>query len=303
MMSSRKVLRLWALIIVALISTACGEDSSKTGSEGPGPDDTESFGGPFTDVEAYPVFISSEVVVGDNRFLLGLLDDNDAPIGTPDIDVAVAFFDLEVSNQKPVTTTDTDFIWSVPRRRGVYVTSASFSHPGEWGAEVRISGDGISENVRTSFEVLEEGSTPAIGAPAPASENPTADDVEDLTEISTDTNPNANFYRYSVAEALELGEPFVVTFATPKFCTSAVCGPTLDVVKKVSRGVAGVNFIHVEVYENLDDPNNLELVESVDDWGLPTEPWVFVVDNQGDVAAKFEGVVGAGELRSVLESL
>src|SRR3970282_354931 len=31
------------------------------------------------------------------------------------------------------------------------------------------------------------------------------------------------------------------------------------------------------------------LVPAVEEWGIPSEPYVFVVDADGDVAAKFEG--------------
>ncbi|HEX2076803.1 MAG TPA: hypothetical protein VHG08_03815, partial [Longimicrobium sp.] len=33
-------------------------------------------------------------------------------------------------------------------------------------------------------------------------------------------------------------------------------------------------------------------------WGLPTEPYVFVVDSSGNVTAKFEGIASAEELRT-----
>ena len=42
---------------------------------------------------------------------------------------------------------------------------------------------------------------------------------------------------------------------------------------------------------------------AVAEWGLPTEPWVFVVAADGTLAAKFEGAVGADELREVLNAL
>lgn len=82
-----------------------------------------------------------------------------------------------------------------------------------------------------------------------------------------------------------------------------MCGPTLNIVKKVSPDFPELTFIHVEVYENLDDPSNLVVVDAVNEWKLPTEPWVFVVDERGRVAAKYEGTVGADELRAELKKL
>ena len=297
-MNRRLSTTLCALVAVVLLA-ACGSDGGNGSSDA----NTSSFSTPFNDTDAYPVFISSEIVVGDNRFLLGLLDRNDAPIGKPDINVQVSFYDLQATGKQITQTKDMDFIWSTPGQRGVYVTDATFTHPGKWGAEVSIKGDGLDETIRSSFDVAKNSVTPAIGAPAPRSDTPTSADVSNLGEISTDRHPDARFYKMSVADAVTSGRPTIVTFATPKFCTSAVCGPTLNIVKRVSKSFGNFNFVHVEVYSNLDDPSNLKTVPAVKDWRLQTEPWVFVVDSRGRIAAKYEGIVGAGELRAELQSL
>lgn len=287
-----------------LLLAGCGSDgespSSQTGSEG---ETASSFDEPYDDVAAYPVFASSEIVVGDNRFLVGLLDSDDAPIGSPDIEVAIDFYDLEESESEPVSHADTRWLYTMPGERGLYVAYVQFDHAGKWGAEVTISGDGLDETVRGSFKVQADATTPAIGDPAPRSKTPVALTRKQIARISTDPHPTPRFYDTSVAEAIRSGEPFVVTFATPKFCSSQVCGPTLDVVEGVAKEWPDVTFIHVEVYSNLDDPSNLEVVPSVTEWGLPSEPWVFVVDARGRVAAKYEGAVAPRELSDVLGDL
>jgi hypothetical protein len=293
--------RLIGLLLVALFGlAACG------GGDAPGPAEGEEgsrFGGAFADAEAYPVFASSEIVVGENRFLVGLLDSNDAPIGSADIDMHIEFFDLAASETEAVFGADMEFIETIPGARGLYMTHATFDSAGPWGAEVSVTGDGLDETVNASFDVAEQGTTPAIGARAPASKTPTGDDVKDLSEISTDEHPDPDFYRMSVDEALAAKEPFVLTFATPKFCTSAVCAPTLNIVKRASKDFPGVTFIHVEPYDNLDDPSNLKPIKAVREWGLPSEPWVFVVDAKGRVVAKYEGTVTERELAEELKGL
>ncbi len=288
--------------VLALMFAACGDEAPPTEPSG---DASGGFDAPVpSDADAYPVIASSEHVVGENRFLVGVLNDEDAPIGSPAIEVAADFFFIEESSSEPVTSIDFDFIRTIPGQRGLYVGYVTFDRPGKWGAEVSIIGDGIDEAIRTnSFEVVEEGTTPALGERVPASKTPTASAAKDLRAITTDPHPDRDFYRVSIAQALRAREPFVVTFATPKFCTSAVCGPTLDIVKDVARGFRDITFIHVEVYTNLDDPSNLEVVPSVQEWGLPTEPWVFVVDARGRVAAKYEGTVARSELRAALRKL
>ena len=293
--------RVVSVLLVAVLGlVACGGDEPTT----PGEEPTGSkFGGAFADAEAYPVFASSEIVVGENRFLVGLLDGNDAPIGSADIQMHIEFYDLAESETEPVFGADMDFIETIPGARGLYKTTAEFDSAGQWGAEVTVTGDGLEETVNAAFDVAEEGTTPPIGAKAPASVTPTGDDVKDLSEISTDENPDPDFYRLSVDEALDAGEPFVLTIATPKFCQSAVCAPTLNIVKRASKDFPGVTFIHVEPYDNLDDPSKLKPVKTVREWGLPSEPWVFVVDAKGRVAAKFEGTVTEDELSEALEKL
>ncbi|MEA2452594.1 MAG: hypothetical protein QOG04_1304 [Actinomycetota bacterium] len=295
---SRKLITLLCAALIAL--AACGGG----GGEKPAAKSSGSrFGDPFTDAKAYPVFASSEIVVGENRFLVGLLDENDAPIGSRSIAMHIDFYDRASSETEPVFGTDMDFIETIPGERGLYVTTAKFDEAGSWGAAVTVTGDGLDETVNAAFDVAESGSTPEIGAPAPASDTFTAADVDNLSEISTDPHPDPDFYRESIKQAIARKEPFVVVFATPKFCTSQVCAPTLNIVKAASKSMTGVTFIHVEVYKNLDDPGHLVPVKAVREWGLPSEPWVFVVDANGKVAAKYEGTVTAGELEAVLKKL
>jgi hypothetical protein len=96
-----------------------------------------------------------------------------------------------------------------------------------------------------------------------------------------------------VAGSLRDRVPFVLAFATPKFCASRTCGPTVDVVDEVRRET-GVRAIHVEVYEDNDPDKGVN--RWMEEWKLPTEPWVFVIDEAGRIAAKFEGSVSVDEL-------
>lgn len=283
----------------ALLLAACGGSGEGTPAGASDPATADNAPDQIADAEAYPIFASSEVVVGSNRFLIGVRDQNDAPIGSRDLEVSVSF--EPQGDGTPTPTLDTEFLETVPGQRGLYVAKPEFDAAGPWTATVSISGDGIDETISQELEVAEESTTPAIGAPAPASDTATAGDVDSLKEISTAKKPDPRFYEVSIKEALAEGEPFVVVFATPKFCSSQVCGPTLDDVAKVMDDFPEVTVIHSEIYEGL-EPNNPP-VAAVTEWGLPSEPWVFVVDSDGKVAAKYEGSVGHGELRSALKDI
>lgn len=294
----------WLALLIAsmMVLAACGSDSDPGPTGGTSEEPAVSdFSTPFGDARAYPVIASSEVTVGENRFLIGLLDNNDAPTGSPEISVETSFYDLEASAEEPVSTESAEFVFIVEDQgRGLYVTHPTFDRAGTWGVEVAISGDGLDETLRTTFEVAEESSTPAVGDSVPASDTPTLDDAP-MAELSTDDDPVKRFYETSIADALKAGEPFVAVFATPKFCASAVCGPTLDDVEEVAKDFPKITFIHTEIYQD-NDPQNPP-VQPVIDWGLPSEPWVFVVDGNGKLVAKFEGSAPESELRPVLEGL
>ncbi len=74
-----------------------------------------------------------------------------------------------------------------------------------------------------------------------------------------------------------------------------------------------IGFVNVEPYELhltenglqpvLDEDGQLVPVQAVIDYGIPVEPYLFIVDADGDVFAKFEGVVGADELRASIEDV
>ena len=289
-----------------LVMAACGGDGNGPNEPagGEGSSGAASFNQPFTDASFYPVIASSEIVVGENRFLVGLLDDKDAPVANPNIDMHISFYDLGESAETPVSETDMRFIWIQKPYQGIYVGEAAFDAAGKWGAEVTITGDGADERLRASFQVEQRATTPAIGDPAPSVDTPTAADVNGrLSKISTDPKPDPDFYKLSVDEAIAAEKPFVVAFATPKFCASQTCGPTLQIVKQVADDFPKVNFLHVEPYELPAEATDLEPVGSVTKWGLPTEPWVFVVDGRGRVAAKFEGAISAPELGRALSKV
>jgi hypothetical protein len=97
----------------------------------------------------------------------------------------------------------------------------------------------------------------------------------------------------------------VIVFATPAFCTSNTCGPLLDQVKALRPQYPDVDFVHVEIYDDLqvESVDDLVTVPAVTEWGLPSEPWVFVVDDTGTVAGAFEGAASDEELKAAIDSV
>jgi hypothetical protein len=288
------------LTAVLMLPAACGDDG---GSDPGGGGAASSFRGDFTNAEIYPVVANADLAVGKNRFILGLNNANDAPVGEPNIDVTVDFYDLDESATEPVTSKDMQFIWSIKPLVGLYVTDVSFASAGKWGAEVGMDGAGYNESLKVGFNVKTDSSTPGIGEQPPPSTNLTLADVNKMSTITTDKSPDRSFYQTTVKEALASGDPFVVIFATPKFCQSETCGPMLDIFQDVAKDYPKLTFIHIEPYQLPADPSNLQPVQAAAEWGLPSEPWAFVIDGKGQVSAKFEGAVAPQEVRAELGAL
>jgi hypothetical protein len=207
------------------------------------------------------------------------------------------------------------FIWAIENERGIYVTDVDFPTAGAWTVEFTTEGlRGAEETIRLDMTVAETQSATAVGEPAPSVPTPTAADVGgDLARLSTDTDPLPAFYRTSEAKALTDGDPFVLVFATPKFCQTAQCGPTLDRLKPFVARYPGVTFIHVEPYQLtfdrdqlqpvLDANQQLQPVPAVDKFGILAEPWVYVVDRAGIVRGSFELIFSDDELTTVLDEV
>jgi hypothetical protein len=327
----RSIRRLLPLVVftLAFIPAACSSAGSSAipgGTASPAasgdcqsapaaPADQSGWTSASTAPTVFPVIVNSRLTCGANRLLFTFLDAQNQPVAKPDRTATISIYDLGRSGSSSVETETGTFVWGIDNVRGYYVANVSFHEAGTWGAEFKTAaGNAAAEMIRMTFEVAT--STPAIrvGEAAPATDNPTAASVNgQLAMISSDANPDPAFYKTSVKAALAAHEPFVLVFATPKFCVSAQCGPTLDRIKPLAAQFPTVDFIHVEpyqlAYQNgslqpvLDAQGNLQSIPAVLQWGILSEPWVFVVDRNGIVTASFEGVVSVDEITAAANAV
>ncbi len=143
---------------------------------------------------------------------------------------------------------------------------------------------------------------PAVGDRAPRVSTPTLASVGgDATKISTRVPPAEDLLRTNLADVLGK-KPVVLVFATPQLCVSRVCGPIVDVAEQVKAGVGDkVAFIHQEIYKDNEVAKGFR--PQVVAYHLPTEPWTFVIDKAGKVAARFEGAMSVGELQRAVATV
>jgi len=323
------------LSAAVLLAAGCGGTAPTaspaapaTGSPEPGacveapkpPPNLEGWSTAPAEPTVFPVIVNSggSLTCGPSRLLFTFLNTSNEPVGSPDRTASVALYNLGRDPATPIQTAESTFVWGIEDVRGFYVAALTFPEAGEWGAVFTTAvDDGAPEEIRVRFQVQTSSPVVQIGDPAPATDTPTSASVGgDLARLSTDTDPDPAFYETSVKAALAAHDPFVLVFATPKFCASAQCGPTLDRVKALAADYPEVTFINVEPYvlefrdgslqpvlDTSVDPPTLTSAEPTIEWGILSEPWVFVVDRDGIVTGSFEGVIAASELDAAIEAV
>ena len=279
-----------ALGLLLSVSGCGSNDAASTTEAGPRPGSLEAlWKRPGEDVAL--VMGTSDYAPGPARVSFLVLTQQARPIERP---TARVWLSLAL-DQAPFLT-GTARLEDVGKGQKIYVADLDIPGPGKYFLLAEPVGGTKIQGVG-NVVVEEQTKTPAVGDSAFPSKTPTLADAP-AEELTTSNPPDTELLRVSVADALAREKSFVVVFATPKFCESRTCGPVVDVVDAVRRRVPGVEFIHVEIYEE----NNpaLGVNRWVREWKLPTEPWVFLVGRNGRIKAKFEGAVSERELEAAV---
>jgi hypothetical protein len=259
-----------------------------------------------------PIQITGGFHVGDNRIVFTLTDSSgQKQVAGPDRTLTIGYHGPNATTIAPAPQS---FIWAIEGVNGVYVGRATFPTAGAWTADFTTSAPGSAAETTTfGFNVVDRLDVVSPGDPAPSVKTPTLADVGgDVTKISSDPKPDQDFYKTSEADALAGKKPFVLIFATPTFCQTATCGPTLDRLKPVAAAHPEMTFINVEPYK-LEYTNgslqpvltgqDLTPVEATTAFKLSTEPYVFVVGADGKVSASFELVFSPQEIEAAIKAV
>jgi hypothetical protein len=181
--------------------------------------------------------------------------------------------------------------------KAVYVADVPFHR---WGrhmviAIAKLDGRLVMTTPHSADVSRSASDPPAVGERAIRVHTRTMADVGgDASQLETRTPPARDLLRTDLADVVGR-KPVVITFATPALCQSRVCGPVVDIVEQArSRAPAGVAWIHQEIWTDNDPGKGVQ--GPVAAWRLRTEPWTFVIDRSGRIAARFEGAFSAGEL-------
>ncbi len=278
------VLGVLGVILFGMVSSGCGGSEAATFPE-----------------QSFAVVVSSDVGIGSTRLLVGIADAEGSRLGSPEhaVTLAAAPLDDMDSEMRGKGT----FVWIVPDVSGVYRADFDFDRPGIWQVTVIPESGGPFDTV--PFTVREDTAAPGVGDAAPAAPTPTLGELP-IEALTTDDDPDPRFYEMSLAEAMLSGRDTVLVFSTPAYCRTSACGPLLDIAKEVARDHPDVNFLHVEVYTGFTEPGfspdigHLAPAVTAAYWNLPSEPWVFVINDAGIVTARFDGVIDGAELAAAI---
>lgn len=252
---------------------------------------------------------TSDFAVGENRVSFLVVGGNGQVVTTPTAKVYVA----RSLADEPESTASARLLKLDPHGEGqhtqehpepdtesLFVTRLNFLQAGNYWFVVDLPGKTTQGLV--AVKVKETAAAPAVGTKAFPSDNPTLADAP-AEKITTARPPDTELLKSSIKDAMAAKVPFVAVFATPAYCTSRTCGPTVEIVEEVRRRVSPskTRFVHVEVYEGNDPAKGVN--QFMTEWKLPSEPWIFVVDSSGIVRDRFEGSASVEELEAAVRAL
>lgn len=315
-----------------LVLTACTADGDD-GGDGAGEEDAQAAQDELrVDVASFDLHVGQE-----QRLLVGVATAEQGLLAHGDIELELGPLD-EDTGQAAVSQQATASFLPVPGDEpegggtqpsvlvgepgsGVYEAAVDFDEPGLWALSVTAElDDGTTRTGETVFPqhqpggIAEEPQLPAVGDEAPRTENLTVDDIDgdevrppmvDSRAGEDEDVPDPHIHDSTIAEGIEDGTPVVALFATPRFCMSRFCGPITETFADLAEQYGDrADFVFVEVWRDFDAR---ELNEGAAEW-IQTEqggnePWTFLIDETGTVAARWDNVLDVEALRDELERL
>jgi protein SCO1/2 len=196
-----------------------------------------------------------------------------------------------------------------------YVAVVDIPSAGPWRLTATVVGPTAGEGTG-DLVALDPAATAPLGAPAPTIATLTNAEVATLTVLTTDPLPDPRLTERSTVDALASGGPWVFVVDSATFKVTPACGRALVLAKRLLDRWTAVPFIHHEPYAydvvttepvlrgTLEQPVLTEVARA---WGIGpapwtagSMPWTFVVDGEGIVRAKYQGILGSADVDVLL---
>ena len=268
------------------VAAACG--SSGGDGDGDTDGDTDGDGAPYSVVQRYP---SDVFVPGEIRLPFSLANAAEFITDGPD-ELGAQIVDLDgraIGEQITAVRRD---ITPAP----YYAFRTTLDTPGVYG--IQIEG-GPDEGA--NFQVMERDQViiPRPGDTMPGFDTPTVAVPAGVDPICT-REPPCPFHQVTLTEALASGKAVAYFVGTPAFCQTGSCTPALETMVGVESEYADdYVFVHAEVWTDL---TATEVAPAVDALGIAFEPTLFIIDENGVVVERLDGLWDATELREQLDA-
>lgn len=270
-----------------LAAAACGSDTPQ-GLEPAG------LGRRFPDG-----FQQASVAVANNgpqRFPFVVIADD----GLPMITGSPASVDIEILWNNEVVEVQTVAARGLGQFTPYYPLEFTPTETGSYVARTNFS------EFDVEFLVVDRADTPLfqVGETLPGFDTPTVDDPRGVDPICTRPE-QCPFHALTLTEALANDKPTVLMIATPGFCQTDVCGPSVEFLIDAVGDRTDLNVIHAEVWRNYqadidagDFPKVAPLAEA---WQLEFEPSIFVTDASGTIVGAKHFAFDRGETEDLLD--
>lgn len=253
---------------------------------------------------------TSVLTTGESRLTFGLIGQDGRPIYGP---TAVYIAPTPAEPAQGPFVAPADILLTQDRYKSkqaatetdpfaaVYAADVAFERAGNWAVLVatRSGGRLVGAPTQVAVKSKAEDVVPDVGERAPRVATDTLDSVKG-NEALLDTRDPASDMHANFADVVGK-KPVALLFATPQLCQSRVCGPVTDIALQL-RAKYGerMEFIHQEVW--VDNNQQKGLRPPLQAFNLPTEPWLFVVDERGRVTARLEGSFGVGAFEAAVKT-
>ena len=241
------------------------------------------------------VFGTDIYSLGKNRIIFSVIEDVDTNLNN-DYRIEINTVDSN-TNSEPLVIKPDFYNWP-SKKTGFYAFDYVFKIKGEYKINVYEFNNPKKNQIQTIF--VKENQTPVVEEFIPSLDNKIIKKDLHVSEITSDPDPEINFYTYKFSEALNLNRPIIVFFLSPNFCKTSTCFPQLEVLKRLySQYDDKIVFIHIEVYDNphliKGDLKNAQISTVLNDWNINSEPYTFLI-NQKKLVSKFQGYVSYEEI-------
>lgn len=256
-----------------------------------------------SEADFVPVVESSDLFVGLPRLVLTLLEQDGQPQFADGATFLIRYFEPTEGGIKFHSAAKLQTI-DVEGFQYFIANEVPFSTSGTWAIAVTVElPDGRSESTpRLAFHVSERPRGLVVGADAPTARTPTAADGV-LERMAQSADSSLSMYERSASEVISSGEPFLIVWASVERCAGRLaCARAVEQAERIlARGE--IEVLHVEPFGRPRQRELQALIDAANEaWVIETEPQFFVVDSEGQIAARFEIVLENAELDAAVQA-